>query len=47
MMGGTRHKEPAQRAPSNGTDACPENYIHLVQTISTEYMNAMHTVRFS
>jgi hypothetical protein len=46
-MGGNKHKETAQRAPSNSKDTCPENYIHLAQTISTKNMNAMHTVRFS
>ena len=33
MMGGTRHKEPAQRAPSNSTDAWPENYIQVTYTL--------------
>ena len=47
MTGGNKHKETALRAPSNSKDTCPENYIHLAQTISTKNMNAMHTVRFS
>ena len=47
MMGGNRHKETAQRAPSNSKNTWPENCIQHVQTISTKNMNAMHTVRFS
>ena len=36
MMGGNRHKETAQRAPSNSKNTWPENYIQHVQTISTK-----------
>ena len=41
MMGGNRHKETAQRAPSNSKNTWPENYIHLVQTISTKKKNML------
>ena len=33
MMGGNRHKETAQRAPSNSKNTWPENYIQVTYTL--------------
>ena len=33
MTGGNRHKETAQRAPSNSKDTWPENYIQVTYTL--------------
>ena len=41
MISRNRHEETAQRAPSNSKNTWPENYIHLVQTISTKKKNML------